>query len=198
MPRTIQTGLMQPRPIPAFTTRAQMTRVKITRAKITRAKITRAKITRAKMTLACDSGRGDQRDGDPLTHRGGFTLLEVLLVLVILVVLAAAVAIPLSQTQVSALKKAARNDINGIDTHLGMFHLDANRYPNKLDELLNPPPGESAPYLSELPQDPWGNPYEYDAQGPRNKGIKPDVWSAGPDGNSGTEDDIGNWKEPAR
>jgi general secretion pathway protein G len=39
-----------------------------------------------------------------------------------------------------------------------------------------------------LPLDPWDNEYQYEL---REK--KPVIWSFGPDGVDGTEDDVGNW-----
>ena len=57
---------------------------------------------------------------------------------------------------------------------------------------MNPSKWEG-PYLdSDLPLDPWDNPYQYVSPGIHNPdGF--DIWSYGPDGINGTEDDIGNW-----
>jgi general secretion pathway protein G len=49
------------------------------------------------------------------------------------------------------------------------------------------------PYLDgKIPKDPWGNDYLYECPGTHNRDAY-DLWSAGPDGVSGTEDDITNW-----
>jgi general secretion pathway protein G len=45
-------------------------------------------------------------------------------------------------------------------------------------------------YIKRLPQDPWGN--DYVLLNPGEQG-RFDVFSAGPDREPGTEDDIGNW-----
>ena len=55
-------------------------------------------------------------------------------------------------------------------------------------------PGEegwSGPYLTQrvLPKDPWGNPYMYDREGTGRHGFY--LYSWGPDGVEGTDDDIG-------
>jgi type II secretion system protein G len=51
------------------------------------------------------------------------------------------------------------------------------------------------PYLAgPIPNDPWGRPYRYEYPG-KHGPDKPDVWSLGPDGKSGTDDDIGNWSD---
>ena len=37
-------------------------------------------------------------------------------------------------------------------------------------------------------EDPWGQPYRYDADGPKNDGHRPDIWAVTPGGET-----IGNW-----
>ena len=63
--------------------------------------------------------------------------------------------------------------------------------------LLVPPSSQpqpknwKGPYLKlkDLPTDPWGNAYQYAYPGQRNLNGY-DLWSLGPDGQDGTEDDI--------
>lgn len=43
--------------------------------------------------------------------------------------------------------------------------------------------------------DEWGNPITLDSKGTRS-GQACDIYSSGPDGKAGTEDDIGNWTTP--
>ena len=45
--------------------------------------------------------------------------------------------------------------------------------------------------MVSIPLDPWGHPYRYLEAGVHNPDSF-DLWSAGPDGVDGTEDDIGN------
>jgi hypothetical protein len=42
--------------------------------------------------------------------------------------------------------------------------------------------------------DGWGNPIRYRCSGTRRPGSY-DLWSVGPDGKDGTDDDIGNWED---
>jgi general secretion pathway protein G len=51
------------------------------------------------------------------------------------------------------------------------------------------------PYLKTetLPKDPWGNSYSYEFPPTHNKINVPDIWSFGPDGQEGTDDDIVSW-----
>ncbi len=131
----------------------------------------------------------------------GFTLVELILVLIILSVLAAIVVpnvvgrgkegkIGATKTQIAAFKTAL--DEYALDNH--------SEYPTTeqgLKALAEKPSSPPVPkkwkhYLDEIPKDPWGNPYKYERPGKHYK-HKYDVWSMGPDGLDGTEDDIGNW-----
>ena len=47
----------------------------------------------------------------------------------------------------------------------------------------------------DIPNDPWGNPYRYVYPSEQSANDYPDIWSAGPDGEDDTEDDIVNWKK---
>ncbi len=87
-----------------------------------------------------------------------------------------------------------------IALSIGRFRLRMGRYPSSLNELVNRPetldPNErwNGPYINNprLLQDPWGEPYDYQAPGLHNVGAY-DLWTRGPDGQDGTADDIGNW-----
>lgn len=133
--------------------------------------------------------------------RRGFSLIELLLVLVILAVLAAVVAPRFAQRGEQARETAARTDIATLENALDTFEVDNGRYPTTeqgLNALLQQPSGLAdswrGPYLrrSDLPRDPWGNPYVYRYPGQQNQhGF--DLYSRGADGQDGTEDDITNW-----
>jgi general secretion pathway protein G len=84
--------------------------------------------------------------------------------------------------------------------------MDNARYPTSeqgLDALVNEPDdARSYPqggYLQKrrVPEDPWGNPYEYEQPG-QNNSHSFDLWSYGADGKPGGEGvdaDIGNWDD---
>lgn len=134
--------------------------------------------------------------------RSGFTLMEVLLVLVILVILAGVVAVPLTTTQDRANVQNAKLYIENLETCVKSFRIATSQWPGDLQSLISPPSGMSpakwgGPHIEEptIPNDPWGNPYQYNPQGQRNNGMKPDIWSLGPDGMENTGDEVGNWPQ---
>lgn len=86
---------------------------------------------------------------------------------------------------------------------IDLFKMNVGRYPKNLKELTEEPKEEAAaekwqgPYVKTDPsgsiKDPWGRDIRYRLPGQHNA-EQYDVWSVGPDGRDGTEDDIGNWK----
>jgi general secretion pathway protein G len=132
--------------------------------------------------------------------RAGFTLSEVLRVLIILVIIGSVAVTVFTGTQDRASVNAATSNISLVRGAIDRYRLDFNKYPAKLEDLWTKPSDSTAAekwtseYLEPLKPDPWGNPYQYTAQGKNNPG-KYDLWSNGPDGQSGTEDDIGNWEK---
>jgi general secretion pathway protein G len=131
-----------------------------------------------------------------------FTLIEVLLVLVILVVLGSIVVPLFTGIGESANIKAATAQVAFLETAIDMFKFETKQLPSSLDDLINEPSDAklaknwSGPYLKANKDlvDPWDNQYKYSAKGKKNSGGY-DVWSTGPDGQDGTADDIGNWRE---
>jgi general secretion pathway protein G len=93
---------------------------------------------------------------------------------------------------------AARWDINnGIKQALDRFEVDNGNYPKSLQDLVQQPADAKnwhGSYLgsTNLPIDPWGNPYIYAYPGKHNTKSY-DLSSAGEDGKPGTDDDICNW-----
>ena len=131
------------------------------------------------------------------TLQRGFTLVEIMLVVAIIGILAALVVPKIAGNSERARVTAAQTDIkSGIGTALGVFEVDNGYYPQSLQDLLQRPRNAKnwhGPYLDSLPVDPWGNAYFYSYPGKHNPSSY-DLWSAGPDGKSGDQDDIGNWQ----
>ncbi|CAM3801707.1 type II secretion system major pseudopilin GspG [Rahnella victoriana] len=132
----------------------------------------------------------------------GFTLMELMVVIVILGVLAALVVPNVMGNKERADTQKAVSDIVALENALDMYKLDNHRYPTTeqtLDALvtlptLSPVPGNyrNDGYIKRLPADPWGN--EYMLLSPGEHGAI-DVFSAGPDSEPNTADDIKNWVE---
>ena len=136
-------------------------------------------------------------------RHSGFTLIEVMIVIVILGVLAALIVPKVMGRPDEARVAAARQDIFTIMQSLKLYKLDNRRYPTTeqgLVALVQKPSQAPLPqnwsaggYLERLPNDPWGQPYQY-----LNPGLhgEIDVMSFGADGQpggQGVDADIGNW-----
>jgi general secretion pathway protein G len=137
-----------------------------------------------------------------LRRAGGFTLIELMVVLVIIGVLAALIVPNMLDRAEDARVTAARTDVNNLMQALKLYKLDNLRYPTNdqgLQALVVKPtvgviPPNWRPYLDKLPSDPWGHPYQFE-----NPGLKGeiDVYSFGADGVVGGEGrnaDIGSWQ----
>jgi general secretion pathway protein G len=134
------------------------------------------------------------------SRRSGFTLVEVLLVLIILVIIGSIVVPNLFGAKDKADIDAAKSQVTMLDGVMDLYKMDFNKYPPNLKTLMEKPSDKAqadkwrGPYLkSNLKKDPWGNEYQYLAEGKKNTNGY-DLWSNGPDGQSGTDDDIGNWE----
>lgn len=133
----------------------------------------------------------------------GFTLLEVMVVVVILGILAVLVVPKIISRPDEARVIAAKQDIASLMQALKLYRLDNQRYPvteQGLQALAArpatapiPPNWKAGGYLERLPNDPWGNPYQY-----LNPGLhgEIDIFSFGANGTPGGEEndaDIGSW-----
>jgi len=130
--------------------------------------------------------------------------MEILVVIAIIALLAG-----LTISNVGKLFGGSQVDVarlmvsQSLKTPLVTYRLQMGSYPSTeegLQALMTAPANKAdrwrGPYLAEgtkLPLlDPWNNPYQYRYPGTHNKDGY-DLWSKGPDGVDGTDDDIGNW-----
>lgn len=139
----------------------------------------------------------------PQRQRRGFTLMEVLVVLFILLAISSVMVVSIRGTRERAKVDETLLYVRTLATQVGVYEAHVGRLPTTeqgLNALLEAPADLSnpskwgGPYLTgnAKTSDPWGNPYQYVCPGSRSSdGF--DVWSFGPDGIDGTEDDIGNW-----
>ena len=122
-------------------------------------------------------------------NQSGMTLVEIMIVMVIIGLIASfAITNVIGQLD-RAEVNTAKAHIGNIEQALQMYRLSCRRYPDNLNALVEDP-GDCPswgpdPFLKELPQDPWGNEYEYQRDG-RSFVVN----SLGPDEEPGGGDDI--------
>lgn len=124
--------------------------------------------------------------------RAAFTLLEMLVVVAIIVALAGLGGYYVMGQLQSSQKKTAKLKAVELSKAVENYMIDHNNNPPpSLEVLLGTTEIGAGPYLKNKDAlvDPWGQPYQYDPNGPRNQGRSPDIWSAGPKGN----EQIGNF-----
>jgi general secretion pathway protein G len=143
---------------------------------------------------------------DKRAAEAGFTLIEVIVVVIIIGFLAGTVGPNLFSRVAQSRKTTARNQMEIFELALDNYRLDNGRYPTSqqgLEALVEQPTSSpvpknwNGPYLEDrkIPQDPWGNDYQYEFPGDNNQ-QKYDLWSWGADGERGGEGenaDITNW-----
>lgn len=137
--------------------------------------------------------------------QGGFTLIEIMVVVVILSILAAIVVPKIMDRPDQARIVKVEQDIRVIESALKLYKLDNYFYPSTdqgLDAMVRRPEDDPEPknwkeggYIDRLPSDPWGGEYFY-----LNPGVHGpiDIFSMGADGQPGGEGinaDIGNWRD---
>ncbi|MBH0058937.1 type II secretion system major pseudopilin GspG [Pseudoalteromonas sp. SWXJZ94C] len=135
-----------------------------------------------------------------MNKQSGFSLLEVMVVLVIIGMIMSIVAPNIMGQQEEAAIDKAHLDIQQLEDAMSLYKLKNKSYPSTeqgLEALVNKTSIEPVPkrfpdggFISELPDDPWGNTYQLISPGEVGKF---DIFSIGPDGEVGTDDDIGNW-----
>jgi general secretion pathway protein G len=134
--------------------------------------------------------------------QSGFSLLEVMVVLVIIGMILSIVAPNIMGQQEEAALDKAGLDIQQLEDAMNMYKLKNKKYPTTeqgLEALVTKTTIDPIPrrfpeggFISKLPEDPWGNPYQLVSPGEMGK---IDIFSMGPDGEVGTDDDIGNWTD---
>jgi len=140
------------------------------------------------------------------TKQGGFSLIEIMVVIVIIGLMVGVVGPALFGNIAEAQRERVVNDFASIKTALQTYKLDNYIYPTSeqgLGALVNKPDGDPEPrkwrdggYLEKMPKDPWEREYVYLSPSDNGKGF--DIISYGADGLQGGEGeaaDISFWDE---
>ena len=135
--------------------------------------------------------------------QGGFTLIEILVVVVILGILASIIVPKIMKRPEEARRTKAKMDIKAIETALNLYRLDNGVYPSTeqgLDALVTKPTTGFIPknwkedgYLDKVPKDPWENPFAYLSPGLHKEFDLESYGADGVDGGEGKDADVENW-----
>ena len=133
-------------------------------------------------------------------REAGITLVEMMIVLVIIAVVAALVVPNVMGRPEQARIAAAHTDLRAIGAALELYRLDNRAYPTTqqgLEALVTrpasppvPPNWHSDGYLSQLPSDPWGNPYIYTLPASHGRFELVSLGADGREGGEGPDSDL--------
>ncbi|OLP54953.1 type II secretion system protein GspG [Rhizobium rhizosphaerae] len=131
-------------------------------------------------------------------RKGGFTLVELLVVLVILGLVMGLVGPRVLSYLSSSRTRAAALQISAFKSSLDLFYLDMGRYPTRaegLAALVTRPGGAqgwNGPYLQQpsVPLDPWGHAYQYSVPGTKGPYRILSYGADGVAGGTGADADI--------
>jgi len=115
--------------------------------------------------------------------------MEVLVVVAIILIMASLGGYYVMGQLAEARKSEAQIQVRTLTTACENYQLNYTRPPPTLRARYDK--GDfGGPYMKSLDilMDPWGREYQYNPQGPRNRGMYPDIWTVDPDGR-----EIGNW-----
>jgi len=132
---------------------------------------------------------------------GGYTLIEIMLVLAIISVLLGAGIYTLVGNLDTGREVRVKADTAAIMTQLRTYEASNLMLPTSeqgLRALAERPTSEPIPkrwrqLYQKPPEDPWGMPYQYRYPGKKNPNSF-DIYSYGPDRKE-SDDDIGNWED---
>lgn len=148
---------------------------------------------------------GGVRKGALGLRRGrGFTLIEVMIVIAIILALSGLVGVALFQRFKEAKRGICETQMRQIQSALKDFQFVFERYPTDEEGLAVlwskdalTADGDQTKWRKFMedpaPNDAWKHPWGYKQVSSHGDEEKYDLWSNGPDGEEGTDDDIVSW-----
>jgi len=123
---------------------------------------------------------------------GGYTLMEIMLVVAIIAVIAGGVIVKMTGALDVAKIQRTEQDINNLYSALKLYEARNYQMPDQSQGLqalvtiptTGPKPANWTKLMDSMPVDPWNTPYQYRNPGKRDpSGV--DVFSFGPDRKEG-------------
>lgn len=126
-------------------------------------------------------------------RRGGFSLVEIMIVIMIIGLLAGVVTVNVRSYLTKAKQNVARQDLAVIVGALQRYMAENNRPPTSdegIGVLCRKSDKTSDPFLSAEPVDPWGHAYVYLCPGPKDAFAVICLGADGKEGGEGADADI--------
>lgn len=115
--------------------------------------------------------------------RKGMTLIEIMIVVTLMVAIMGIVGFSVMGASERANVKIADTQLKNFKGNCEAYRLYYKKFPERLEDLVNTP--DNRKIIDEVPDDPWGNPYNFEKTGNKIK-----LYSSGADGLPNTDDDI--------
>ena len=119
-----------------------------------------------------------------LAEQRGMTIVELMIVLTIIASIMGVVGVYVFGALDKANIQEAKIQINKLSGQVEQYYLSSSprQFPNNLEDLAAGP----TPIVKKVDKDPWGNDFIYKKISNREF----EIYSMGPDGSEGTEDDV--------
>lgn len=115
--------------------------------------------------------------------RKGMTLIEIMIVVTLMVAIMGLVGYNVMGATDRANNGLAKTQLESLKGNCEAYRLYYKKFPERLEDLVNTP--DNRKIIDEVPDDPWGNPYNFEKTGNKIK-----LYSSGADGLPNTVDDI--------